>query len=85
VNAKNRLRLLRQGTIKRLHVDKRVITRNRTHGTQDPPITVQTSAGSLKAFEASWDGPSKMMYSPDKPLGCGARLWIETRAKVTIK
>ena len=31
------------------------------------------------------DGPSKVIYSPDKPLSCGARVWIETRSEVTLK
>ena len=29
-------------------------------------------------------GPSKVVYSPDKPLSCGARVWIETEAEVKI-
>jgi|TARA_B110000908_G_C10078973_1_gene368671 hypothetical protein len=29
-------------------------------------------------------GPSKMIYSPDKPRPCGAKLWIETEAEVFI-
>jgi len=29
-------------------------------------------------------GPAEVIYSPDKPLHCGARLWIETRAELEI-
>ena len=29
-------------------------------------------------------GPSEMIYSPDKPRPCGARLWIETNSEVVI-
>jgi hypothetical protein len=29
-------------------------------------------------------GPSEMIYSPDKPRACGAKLWIETDAEVFI-
>ena len=29
-------------------------------------------------------GPSEMIYSPDKPRKCGARLWIETDSEVVI-
>ena len=25
------------------------------------------------------DGPSKLVYSPDKPLSCGAKVWIEAK------
>jgi hypothetical protein len=29
-------------------------------------------------------GPSKLVYSPDKPLSCGARVWVETEAEVEV-
>ena len=32
--------------------------------------------------EAIIDGPCKIIYSPDKPLSCGARVWIETEDEV---
>lgn len=47
-----------------------------------PPISVKTYNSNTKAFEVEIDGPSKVVYSPDKPLSCGARLWIETKAPV---
>jgi hypothetical protein len=28
------------------------------------------------------DGPCRIVYSADKPLACGARVWIETHAGV---
>lgn len=73
---------IRDGLIKRIHVDKHVIAANRKHGRNDPPITIQTSRGSKKAFAVDIKGPSRFIYSPDKPLSCGARLWIETTAEV---
>jgi hypothetical protein len=27
---------------------------------------------------------ARVVYSPDKPLSCGARVWIETEADVEI-
>lgn len=76
---------LKSGTIKRLHVDKHVIASNAKHGLNNPPLTVQTSKGPLKAHTIEINGSSKMVYSPDKPLKCGARLWIETKAEVVLK
>lgn len=73
---------LRAGTVKRLHVDKRVIMANLKHGRNDPPITIQTSKGSYKVHEAKIKGPSTFVYRPDKPISCGARLWVETTAAV---
>lgn len=68
------------GPIKRLHVDQSVIRWNRKHGTFEPPITIQTSAGPIKANEVGVHGPSRFVHRPHDPLACGARLWIETTA-----
>ena len=51
----------------------------------EPPITVKTYKSNEKCFEVEINGPSKVIYSPDKPLSCGARLWIETDAEVVTK
>lgn len=75
---------LKRGTIKRIHVDRHVIAGNKKHGTNNPPITVQTSKGSLKTYEAVIKGSSRFVYRPNKPLSCGARVWIETLAEVTL-
>lgn len=77
--------IFKAGTIKRIHVDKRIISQNLKHGTNLPPITVQTSKGSHKCYRADIKGISSFVYSPKKPLGCGARLWVETRSEVTTE
>ncbi len=68
--------------LKRIHVDQHAIKRNQKHGTNDPPISVKTYKSNTKAFEVDMEGPSKLVYRPDKPLSCGARLWIETEGRV---
>ena len=35
------------------------------------------------AHEVLIDGPCKIVYSPGKPLSCGAKVWIETENNVT--
>lgn len=75
---------LRAGTVKRLHVDQHVIKSNRSTGREDPPVTVQLSTGSLKCRHAVIHGKSELIYRPERPLSCGARLWVETRARVEI-
>ena len=72
------------GTIKRVHVNRQVIARNRKLGTTDPAITVQTSHGPRRAQAVDIHGESRMIYRPDKPLKCGARVWLETTAAVTL-
>lgn len=73
------------GTIKRLHVDKGVLASNRKHGTNRPPLTIQHSSGSKKAFAVTVKGPCEFKYRPEKPLSCGAVAWVETRAEVVYK
>lgn len=75
---------IRAGVIKRIHVNQHNIRSNVRRGTDLPVITVKTSAKNVKGFEARWDGPSKLVWSPDKPLACGARLWVETLAEVEV-
>lgn len=72
------------GTIKRLHVDKHIIASNNKYGRDDPPLTVQTSKGPIKATCVRINGPSEFIYRPHKPLSCGARAWIETTSEVEI-
>lgn len=68
---------------KRIHVNQQRIRSNLKHGKNDPVITVKTSKSNNYGYEAVIMGPSKVMYPP-KPLGCGARVWIETFSSVVI-
>lgn len=70
---------------KRIHVNMHVIRRNNKTGEREPPIAVKTSKSNDYANEVEILGDSKVVYSPDKPLSCGARLWIETDAEVVLK
>lgn len=75
---------IRAGLKKRLHVDQARIRRNTKTGSNDPPITVQARGGPYKAHRAVIDGPSELVYEPEDPLSCGARLWIFTEAEVHL-
>ena len=65
-----------------IHVNQHVIRRNAKHGTNDPVLTVKTYRANVYCHEAKIDGPCKVIYSPNKPLLCGAKVWIETTGKV---
>jgi hypothetical protein len=69
---------------KYIHVNQHVIKRNAKEGTTDPVLTVKTYKSNDYAHEVEIDGPSKLVYSPDKPLSCGAKVYIETDAKVFV-
>ena len=47
-------------------------------------LTVKTYKDNRYAHEVRILGESKVVYSPDKPLSCGAKVWIETEAEVEI-
>ena len=66
----------------RVHVNQHAIARNRKTGSRDPVITVKNSRSNTYAHEVEIKGPCKVVYQPDKPLACGARVWIETRGEV---
>jgi hypothetical protein len=77
------MNILRAGTIKRIHVDRHVLARNRKLGTHDPAWTIQTSKGAHKARWVEWKGATTSSKPTDKPLKCGARMWVETKGQVT--
>lgn len=72
------------GTIKRIHVNQHVIRRNTKTGDTAPPLSVKTSKGSFACSDVVIHGESVVRYSPERPLSCGARVWIETRARLSV-
>ena len=69
---------------KKIHINMHVIRSNKKNGTNDPVITVKTYKSNTYGHEVDILGNSKVVYSPDKPLSCGARVWIETDGEVLI-
>lgn len=67
-----------------IHVNQHVIKANAKNGTNDPVLTVKTYKSNTYAHDVEIKGPSRVVYSPDKPLSCGAKVWIETEAEVII-
>ncbi len=71
-----------------IHVNQHVIKRNTKHGTDEPVLTVKTYKENNYAHEAiikTKDGVElgRVIYSPHKPLSCGARVWIEMDTETT--
>lgn len=67
---------------KRIHVDQHAIRANNKDGGDRPVISIKTYKSNVKCYECEIRGPSRVVYSPDKPLSCGARVWIETDSPV---
>lgn len=71
--------------MKRIHVNQHHIRANAKDGGDRPVLTVKTYRTNVTCNEVEIDGPSTLVYRPDKPLSCGARVWIETRAEVRTR
>lgn len=70
-----------------IHVNQHVIRSNRKHERADPVLTVKTYKSNTYAHEAiirdaSGAEVARVVYRPDKPLSCGAHVWIETQLDV---
>ena len=65
-----------------IHVNQHKIKRNAKTGEREPVLTCKTYKSNDYAHEVMIDGPSRIIYRPDKPLSCGARVWIETESEV---
>jgi hypothetical protein len=69
---------------KRIHINQHVIRANKKNNLNNPVITIKTSKSNTYASEVEILGKSKIIYSPDKPLSCGAKVWIETSDKIVL-
>lgn len=69
-----------------VHVNQQRIRSNIRKGQdeQAPVLTIKTYKSNTYANEVEILGPCKVVYSPDKPLSCGARVWIETEGEVRV-
>jgi hypothetical protein len=72
-----------------IHVNQHVIRANKKNGEENPVLTCKTYKENIyaKEIEILDEGGSviaKVVYSPDKPLSCGARVWIETHHEVRV-
>jgi|TARA_A100000172_G_C3035586_1_gene108382 hypothetical protein len=67
-----------------IHINKNLKQSNDKHGKSFPVCRVETEGKTWYGTKVDILGPSSMIYSPDKPRKCGAKLWIETDDKVVI-
>ena len=70
-----------------IHVNQHIIKRNAKQNERNPVLTCKTYKTNDYASEViiyGQDGniAAKVIYRPDKPLSCGAKVWIETQNKV---
>ncbi len=63
-----------------IHIHRQRIARNLkvAPSNREPPIIVRQGKHREYVNEITLHGPVRIVYSPDEPLDCGARVWIET-------
>ena len=61
-----------------------VVKRNNKTREREPVLTCKTSKSNTYEQKVKIHGDSEVIYSPDKPLSCGARVWVETNSPVTV-
>lgn len=72
-----------------VHVNQHAIRRNATKGETEPVLTVKTYRSNTYGHEAiirddNGVEVARVVYRPDKPLSCGAKVWIETTHDVEV-
>ena len=70
--------------MKIIHINRNIIQRNSKRDEQEPVCRVEENGIVTYCMEVDIKGPSRMVYRPDKPRPCGAKLWIETYADVKL-
>ena len=74
---------------KRIHVNQHRIRSNAVNNQQEPVITCKTYkdnqyANQVNILDDAGKTVASVIYSPDKPLSCGAKVWIETENEVQL-
>jgi hypothetical protein len=65
-----------------VHVNQHIIKKNDKTGERNPVLTVKTYKSNQYAHSVWIEGPCKIVYQPDKPLSCGAKVWLVTESVV---
>tara|TARA_R110000764_G_scaffold6165_3_gene23420 strand:- start:1554 stop:1811 length:258 start_codon:yes stop_codon:yes gene_type:complete len=70
-----------------IHVNQHIIKSNSKRNEREPVLTCKTYKSNTYAHNViiyGQDGEesARVIYSPDKPLSCGAKVWIETSNKI---
>ena len=67
-----------------IHINQHVIKKNRKEGGRDAVITCKTYKDTVYGSAVTFTN-GKVVYRPEKPLSCGAEVWIETEDEVQIQ
>lgn len=66
---------------KKIYINRHHIRANKK-GANKPVLTIATYKEKIRCNGCEILGDCRIVYKPDKPLNCGATVWIETEAKI---
>jgi len=74
---------------KRIHVNQHNIRHNAKSDDKKPVFSVKTSrentyGNDVRIVDENGNCVARFVYSPEKPLSCGAKVWVETELHVLI-
>jgi hypothetical protein len=69
-------------SITRVHVNQHVIRANAKNGENNPVFTIKSRGKNTYAHSVRVIGEMELVYAPDDPLSCGAKVWIETKGEI---
>ena len=67
-----------------IHINRHIIDHNYKHSTKDAIITVKRNGTNIYGHEVEIPGGCRIIYSPDRTICGGARVWIETLYQVKV-
>jgi len=67
-----------------IHVNQLALRTNKKSAVKLPPISIKTYKSNERTNEVFINGKCKLIYSPDKPLKCGATVWIECESDCEV-
>ncbi len=67
-----------------IHVNTNIIQQNQKKSEKKPVITVKTRTSNQYGYEVEMPGGCRVVYSPNRPLSCGAMVWIESLYPVKL-
>lgn len=69
-----------------ININRHLVAKNRKNGMNEPVIRVSKGRYGRPTYarKVKLLGPSRVVYSTNSTLPCGARAWIETEADIKI-
>ena len=64
----------------KVHVNGHVLRANKRDGTTFPPLVAKAGRRRVYGQSVEIAGPSRLVHRPDRPLNCGAVVWVEADA-----